>query len=282
MTPANKLRSAGARREFAKLVSAPGRKVDLALAALLIAAEESNLDVGRYVAQLDTWGLQARDCLALSADEPVEELNRFIFHHLGFHGNQDQYFDPENSFLNRVIDRRAGIPITLSLIYMEVGRRAGLKVEGVSMPGHFIVRVIGSGRTGDVLIDPFNRKRLSLEECQGRLDESFAGEIRLEPEHLLAATDRQILVRLLTNLKAIYTRNGSYGQAISIVDRILLVAPSLLAERRDRGLLLAQSGRIGEAAAELEHYLRLAKNASDHDRVQEELKKVNQRQAALN
>jgi regulator of sirC expression with transglutaminase-like and TPR domain len=248
----------------------------------LIAAEERDLDVGRYIAQLDAWGLQARDRLSLTADEPVEELNRFIFHDLGFRGNQGQYFDPENSFLNRVIERRTGIPITLSVIYMEVGRRAGLRVEGIGMPGHFIVRVIGSGRIGDVLIDPFNGKRLSPDECQQRLNELFAGEIQLEPEHLLAATDRQILVRLLTNLKAIYTSTGSYGQALSIVDRILLVAPSLLAERRDRGLLLAQAGRVGQAAAELERYLRFAKNASDRDRVQEELKRVNQRQAALN
>ncbi|HYE15439.1 MAG TPA: transglutaminase-like domain-containing protein [Pyrinomonadaceae bacterium] len=282
MTPADKLLAAEARGSFAREVARPGGEIDLARAALFAGQEEEPraCDVGRCLALLEEMGAAARDRTGASA-APVEALNEYLFGELGFAGNESDYYDPRNSMLHRVLGRRTGIPITLSLVYMEVGRRAGLAVEGVGLPGHFIVRARAGGQE-PVLVDPFNGRIVDREECQRRVDFIYGGEMTLSDEHLRPLGARPILVRLLNNLKSIYTQAQLFRRALSVVERILLVTPNDLGERRDRGLLLAQVGRLPEAIDEIQSYLNLATHAPDADEVREQLKKLRTRHSMLN
>lgn len=283
MTPADLLVAATARKEFASAVARPEAEIDLARAALLIAAEDepNRVNLRASLELLDAWGAEARSRVERSAGEEIATLNDLLFHELGFYGNQDDYYDPLNSLLHRVLERRTGIPITLSVVYMEVGRRAGLAVEGVGMPGHFIVRA----RAGDgegVLVDPFHGKTIDREECQQRLDMLYGGRVALEDEHLRATGTRSILARVLGNLKAIYVEAGLHRRALAAIERILLLAPHNLEERRDRGIVLAELGRLHESVAEMQSYLNLAPNAPDAEAVRERLERTRLRVAALN
>jgi len=283
MTPATRLLAEQARRRFAAEAARPEAALDLTHAALLVAAEERpGLDVEHYRAWLLELGVQARARVQERLDAPVAALNHFIFNELGFAGNQTHYYDPRNSLLSYVLDERRGIPITLSLVYMELGRRAGLAVEGVALPGHFIVRARAAGDAGGVLVDPFNGRIVDEDDCQQQLDALYSGQVPLGAEHLAAARPREILARLLRNLKAIYAQAHNYRRALAAVERILLVAPQAHEERRDRGVLLARLGRHAEAIREMETYLRRAPAAPDAESVQAELKKMRLQQAMLN
>jgi regulator of sirC expression with transglutaminase-like and TPR domain len=283
MTPADKLAAAEARRLFAAEVSRPEGAIDLGRAALLAGAEEEprRADVERCLALLDEMGEEARVRAAGSGGSRVEALNRYLFNELGFAGNEADYYDPRNSMLHQVLGRRTGIPITLSVVYIEVGRRAGLRVEGLGLPGHFIVRA-REGEGEGVLVDPFNGRQTDRDECEARLDLIYEGRLSLEDEHLRPVGARNILVRMLGNLKAVYARAHLFQRALAAVERILLLAPHDLEERRDRGMLLAQLGRLPEAVAETQHYLNLAPEAPDAEAVREQLKKMQVRQAGLN
>src|SRR2546423_440925 len=275
MTPADKLLAERARREFAAQVARPEAAIDLTHAALLVAAEEQpGLDVEQYRARLLEYGVQARGRVRERMDAPIAALNHFVFNELGFAGNADNYYDPRNSLLPYVLDARRGIPITLALVYMELGRRAGLHVEGVGLPGHFLVRARATVDEPAVLVDVFNARIVDEEFCQQQLDSLYGGQVALATEHLRAARPREILARLLRNLKAIYAQTRRYTRALATVERILLVAPQEHEERRDRGLLLAHMDRHAEAIREIETYLRRAPNAPDAERMEEELKKV--------
>lgn len=278
------------RRAFAAEVAKPDESIRLEYAALLVGAEDlshEHVDIDAYLLRLEDWAARARERLAdsQSTERPqtaVEIFNHFMFEELELSGNQLDYYDPRNSYLHKVIDRRMGIPITLSIIYMEVARRAGLLAEGIGLPGHFIVRVRERETQDFQLVDPFNHQTLGMEDCQDRLDEAYDGRVRLTEEHLRAVSRRAILVRLLTNLKAIYARAELYGQALATVERILLVAPHSVDERRDRGALLAQLDRLPEAIRESEAYLQLAPHAEDAEQVREHLTALQRRQATLN
>jgi regulator of sirC expression with transglutaminase-like and TPR domain len=283
MTPAGKLRAAEARRRFENLIAQPDASIDLAHAALLIAAEESaGVDVEHYRARLFELGLAARAFVAARSWEPVDALNEFVFRELGFVGNQENYYDPRNSLLSYVLDERRGIPITLSVVYIELGQRAGLEVEGVGLPGHFVVRVRAESACGAEtrLVDPFNRRAINEDDCQQLLDGLYGGQIALASEHLRAATSREILARVLRNLKAVYAQNNRYARALAIVERVMLLDAEAHDEHRDRGALLAQLGRYEEAISELQLYL--SRPAPDADQVREQLKKVRLQQAMLN
>ena len=283
MTPADKLKAQAARREFAALVARPEAALDLAQAALVVAAEEQpGLDVAHYRALLLELGLQARARVSEREAAPIAALNHFVFSELGFTGNQENYYDPRNSLLSYVLDARRGIPITLALVYMELGRRAGLHVEGVGLPGHFIVRARATTDARGVLIDPFNGRIVSEADCQQQLDTLYDGQVPLTPAHLRPARPREILARLLRNLKAIYAQAHHYRRALAVVERILLVAPQEHEEHRDCGMLLVQLGRFAEAIREVETYLRRAPEAPDAERVQTELKKMRLQLAGLN
>jgi regulator of sirC expression with transglutaminase-like and TPR domain len=283
MTPADKIAASEARSRFAAEVSKPDRWVGLARAALLVGAEEEPrlCNVNRCLARLDEMGEEARARASSSGISRVEALNRYLFDEQGFAGNQSNYYDPRNSMLHRVLERRTGIPITLSIVYAEVGRRAGLKVEGIGLPGHFIVRASEEGGE-NVLVDPFYGKVVDEDECQKRLDVIYEGRVTLGEEHLCAVGVRTTLVRVLGNLKAVYVQGQLFRRALAAVERILLLTPHDLDERRDRGMLLAQLDRLPEAIAETQSYLNLAPDAADADAVREQLKKMQNRMALLN
>jgi regulator of sirC expression with transglutaminase-like and TPR domain len=283
MTPADRLAAAAARRRFASEVSRPEGAIDLGLAALLVGAEEEprRADVGGCLARLDEMGEEARARAARWGGSRVEALNRYLFGELGFAGNEADYYDPRNSMLHQVLGRRTGIPITLSVVYMEVGRRAGLRVEGLGLPGHFIVRA-SEGEGEGVLVDPFNGRQTDREECQSRLDLIYEGRLTLEEGHLRPVGARGILARMLGNLKAVYARALLFRRALAAVERLLLLTPADLEERRDRGMLLAQLGRLPEAIAETQSYLNLAPNAPDAEAVREQLTKMQVKLALLN
>ncbi len=283
MTPADKLAAAEARRLFASEVSRPEAEIDLGRAALLIGAEEEprHAHVRRCLARLDEMGEEARARGAASGGSRVEALNRYLFEELSFVGNEADYYDPRNSMLHQVLGRHKGIPITLSVVYIEVGRRAGLRVEGLGLPGHFIVRA-SEGEGEDVLVDPFNGRQTDREECRARLELIYEGRLSLEEEHLRPVGARSILVRMLGNLKAVYARAQLFRRSLAAVERILLLAPHDLEERRDRGMLLAQLKRLPEAIEETRRYLNLAPNAPDAEAVREQLNQMQMRQSMMN
>jgi regulator of sirC expression with transglutaminase-like and TPR domain len=284
MTPADRLAAAEARGEFASEVSKPDAALSLARAALLVGKEEEPraCDVERCLARLDALGEEARARVERGGSSRVESLNRYLFDEQGFAGNVSDYYDPRNSMLHRVLERRLGIPITLSVVYIEVGRRAGLRVEGVGMPGHFIARAFESEGAEGTLVDPFNRKTTDEEECRQRIDGIYDGALHLGAEHLRSAGVRVILARILGNLKAVYVQSQLFRRALAAVERILLVTPNDIEERRDRGMLLAQLNRMSEAISDTQTYLDLVPDAPDSDSVREQLKKMQIRLAMLN
>lgn len=288
MTPADRLEAAEARGRFAAEVAKPDAELNFARATLLVGKEEEPraCDVGRCTAHLDEMGEEARARVVRGDEPPVEALNRYLFEEQGFAGNAADYYDPRNSMLHRVLERRLGIPITLSVVYMEVGRRAGLRVEGVGLPGHFIVRAYDSDAEPDddegTLVDPFNRKVTDFEECRQRVDGIYEGMMRLDEGHMHAAGVRTILARILGNLKAVYVQAQLFRRALAAVERILLVTPNDLEERRDRGMLLAQLNHMSDAIADTQTYLNLSPNATDAEAVREQLKKMQIRLAMLN
>ena len=200
-------------------------------------------------------------------------LNNYLFRELGFAGNDNEYYDPRNSFLNDVITRKTGIPITLSILYLEVGTRLGLKLKGVSFPGHFLVKVRVTG--GELVLDPYAGGRsLSEEELRERLAQ-FAGEqtAKTAPleEFLEAATPRQILARLLRNLKAIYLEADETERALDVMNRLVILLPDVPEERRDRGMAFARLDCPRAAADDLGHYASERPRADDAAQVAAQL-----------
>src|SRR2546425_5827277 len=173
------------RQAFAALLDLPDGAIDLGHASLLIAREEyPDLDIGSYLARLDEMAGEIRRRLKgkEGAKSQIAHLNRLLFEEMGFRGNREEYDDPRNSFLNDVLDRRVGIPITLSTVYLEVGRRIGCRLAGVAFPGHFLVRHTGREAMPDILIDPFNRGQILTEkECQALLMGRYGGRGALPP-----------------------------------------------------------------------------------------------------
>jgi regulator of sirC expression with transglutaminase-like and TPR domain len=258
-----------ARSRFADVVQKPEPEIDLASAALLIAAEEyPQVTPEPYLRRLDELAERARDRL-WDATAPImmlQEVNRVMFEEEGFQGNRTEYYDPRNSFLNDVIDRRRGIPITLSIVYLELGWRLDLPLHGVNFPGHFLVRY--AGEAVQLLVDPFQNGMIRFEdEAQALLDHVYGGSVRMQPEFLRIADRRDILIRLLTNLKGNYLNRRDDRRALSAIERILVVRPDSADDERDRGIVLTRLGRDRDAAAALNRYLELVPDAPDSARV---------------
>ena len=239
--------------------------VDLARAALAVAREEyPELDEGRYLQLLDRLaeGVQAGLPSGSTVERRVGRINTYLFHELGFNGNHNDYYDPRNSFLNEVLDRRTGIPLTLCIVYMEIGRRCGLRVDGVGFPGHFLCKVHLGG--GDLVIDPFNRGQLlGLEELKKRLASAVGDQVKFDPRLLRAARPREILVRMLQNLRSVYQERNDMPRALSAVDRLLLLAPDNVRGLRERAQLYEKLGGASAAAADLEKVLQIEPRAAD-------------------
>jgi len=266
------------------MLAGPDEAVDLAHASLLIACEEyPDLDVNRYVARLDEWGEELRVRIEEQAEPTVvaSSINRLLFEQEGFRGNTKDYYDPRNSFLNEVLDRRTGIPITLATVYMEVARRAGIAISGVGLPGHFIVRLRGHG--SGLLVDPFHGGALlSVEDCQARLDRIYEGRVKVEPSMLAACERKEILARMLRNLKAIYTRTEDYLRAVRSVDLLLCVDPDNAIELRDRGLLYAGLDCYALAIADLESFLARAPGSPEAGALRQRVEELRGKAARLN
>lgn len=271
------------RSRFAEIVSREDEQISLAEAALLIAAEEyPRLVVEASLEKLDLFGDIAREQAAEARDavDIISALNATLFERLGFRGNRESYYDPRNSFLNEVIDRRIGIPITLTVVYIEVARRIGFSVKGVGLPFHFIAK--HEAENGDIFIDPFNEGRvLGVAACAELVTNMSGGRVELKPEHLEPVSNKQILTRMLSNLLGIYATSDR-RRALAAIERILLIHPDSTAHIRDRGLLLAAVGDSANAIAELERYLALAPEAADADAIREQIKSIKQNLARLN
>lgn len=258
--------------ELQAAMDAPGS--DLAPAALAIArVEYPSLDARPYLSMLDRMGEEAAarigGALDVSQEASLRAFSEYLYDEQGFAGNRERYDDPRNSFLNEVLDRRTGIPISLAVIYLEVARRAGLRVDGVNFPGHFLLR---SGRetaaagTEVVIIDPFHGgAQLSSYDCRQLLRQHVGDEAAFDTTLLLPATRHDIVVRMLVNLKRLYVRMRSFPQARFISTLLLGVDPSAISELRDRGLLAYHLQDFAGALRDLEEYLRLAPKASEPD-----------------
>ena len=241
----------------------------LAHVALLIAAEEyPQLQPAPYLQRLELFAERVKDRLADESAPPVllGEISKVLFDEEGFRGNSEAYYDPRNSYLNDVLDRHLGIPITLSILYLEIGWKLGLPLEGVNFPGHFLVRYQGEALR--LLVDPFQGGMIRFEdEAQDLLDRVYGGTVKLQSEYLRGADRRDVLVRLLSNLKTIHLNTRDDERALAAAERILILRPDSAEDVRDRGMLLARRGRVAEAVAELEHYLDVLPGAPDAQRI---------------
>lgn len=257
------------RSRFAEVATRSEEEFDLALAALLVAAEEyPQLPAEIYLARLDAMAERARDRLGQESASllVLQEVGHVIHELNGLRGNVENFYDPRNSFLNDVLDRRLGIPITLSIVWLEVGWRLGLPLEGVNFPGHFLVRYRGEAMP--VLVDPYHGGQIRFEdEAASLFGQAFGPQAAYDPGYLRPASRKDIIVRLLSNLKLIYTNQRDEARALSALDRILLIRPDSHDDLRDRGMLLARTGRSAEAVADLALYLQRVPDASDATRI---------------
>ena len=259
-----------------EIVAGTDDAIDLAEAALIIASEEyRDLDIAAYLAQLDQMALTLKRRLRpdISQADTIIALNRFLFDELGFSGNAADYYDPRNSFLNEVLDRKRGIPITLALVYIEIGRRIGLPVQGVAFPAHFLVKC--QLREGTVVLDPYAKGiSLSMDDLLQRVKRLRDGA---EPTRsavagmLAAATSKDILVRLLRNLKAIYTHHKEWMKALAAIDRIITILPETAEEYRDRGMIYLSLECYRAALFDLQAYLKMLPAAGDAEAVRQKV-----------
>ncbi len=270
------------RSEFARLVAR--EPIPLARGALLVAREEyPDLDVDKYLDKMTALAQQAEPLVRSGANtvERVQLLASFLFDEQGFAGDREEYSDPRNSFLNQVLDRRLGIPITLSVIYLEIGRRLGLNLYGVSFPAHFLVKAVDE--RGELIIDPFNAGAiLDLAEIRARLAQVYGLQVELEPAMLRAVGGRHILARMLRNLKSIYMTAGDWPRTLAALDRILIL------DSRAADALLERAGlyeRLECFTAALDDYRGFLSQAPDHrgaDRARESVRRLLVQVARIN
>jgi regulator of sirC expression with transglutaminase-like and TPR domain len=270
---------------FAEIVSR--EHFDLAEASLLVAQDAyPGIEVAGYLGRLDDIAGAIRRRLAgdAFAEQKVRALNYYLFNELRYCGNIDDYYDPRNSYLNEVMERRTGIPITLSIVYLEIGRRIGLNLKGVSFPGHFLVKL--SVKRGELVLDPFTGGEAQSEaDLRQRLAQVLpsgqAERAKLE-QYLEPATPRQIIARVLRNLKNIYLQTGKLEPALAVMHRMLLVVPESAEELRDRGLLYQQLECFRAALSDLQNYLRRRPDAPDATEIHGKIVELRQASAKLN
>lgn len=293
-------------RRFTEVAKAPSP--DLAPAALAIARiEYPQLDASRYLAALDRMGAAAAERIAALGENAgllrrIAGISAYLFKEQGFAGNRKHYDDPRNSFLNNVIDRRTGIPITLALVYIEVSRRAGVRIDGVNFPGHFLLRVQPSGTDAPLvedhlIVDPFHGGTILSElDCRTLLRSHAGDEVAFHSRMLAQATKSEIIVRMLVNLKRIYVRMRSFPQAHAVTELLLSLDPSATTELRDRGLLAYHLNDYSAALRDLEAYLRFSSRGKagdadapdaesgedEHKEIWEHVKALRRRVANLN
>lgn len=256
----------------------------LDLAALEVAAIEfPGLDFEAPLFRLDSFAEQIHSHLTPGASglDFIKAINLYLFDHFQFRGNDGEYYDPRNSCLNSVISRRMGIPISLSVVYIEIARRLSRQVTGVGLPGHFIVSY-NPGNTR-YFIDPFHNGRvLTFDDCRKLALDTSGVDIRFDPAYLQPVTNRQILIRMLTNLKTIYIRGRALDKARQVLDLLIHADPVNADEYRIRGLIHVQQLKHRAAKADLETYLRLAPASPDRHQVEQQLILIERWKAGLN
>ena len=255
--------------QFDQLGGMPEDEIDLAWAALLIAASEyPELDVIAQMEVLDSLAAGAAKGMGDDGDplSSVNNLSAYLFDEVGFHGNDSEYYDPRNSYLNEVLARRMGIPITLSLVCIEVGKRLGVPLEGVGMPGHFLLR---HRDEPGIYIDPFHRGiLLSEEECAQLLRDATRTAVPWDQSYLTTVSNRELIARILRNLKGIYLNQHDHQRALGIAGLAVSLQPNIIGERRDRGLIHYQLGNHQAALEDLRIYLAASPPGADTSDVQ--------------
>ena len=241
----------------------PAAPLEPAELALRLAADAyPALDVDAYLSELAGMAHEAGRYLRGDLEARVAGLCRYLFHDMGFRGNVQNYHDPRNSYLNQVLDRRTGIPITLSAVAMVVGNRAGLDVSGVGLPGHFVARAADGGR--EVLFDPFHGgRRLTAEQCGYLVTQVTGTPFEVTPEHLWPISLGMTVLRMLTNLKVVFLRRGDYPRAVRVLERLRQLSPEDPHQQRDLGIALLQGGQPGRAIEHLSAYLGAAPDGTD-------------------
>jgi regulator of sirC expression with transglutaminase-like and TPR domain len=270
-----------------EIAAAPDERIDLAEASFILAsAEYPDLNVAGYLSLIDDMGTKLRGRLRadMAPAERILALNRYLFDELGFAGNAAEYYDARNSFLNEVLDRRLGIPITLCVVYLEVGRRIGLPLHGVAFPGHFLVKCVV--RDGAIVLDPYGKgASLSLDDLRARL-RALRNGIEPNPDQirmmLTAATNKEILARMLGNLKGIYLKRREFTKAVAAIDRIIALAPQAADEYRDRGRIYLELECFRAALADFRSYLLLKPDAEDAVIVRQKAAELQHLSARLN
>ncbi len=251
------------RQEFARLVARPEEDLDLARAALLAAGEEfPDIDIAGCLGLLERYASSFESSVPvnLNSEAKARELGRFLFDVLEFKGNSANYYNTDNSYFNRVLENRTGIPITLSLLFIEVGRRAGIRLHGVGMPGHFLVGLDGAS----VFFDPFNGSEpLSVDDCRKLAETLFGPRFTWDDRYLAPCTKYEFLFRILNNLKVVYERSGPADKALAVTERMLLVRPDATGLYKDAAAFQQHLHQYRAAIGSLENYLRHSQNAPD-------------------
>ncbi|HEY6367582.1 MAG TPA: tetratricopeptide repeat protein [Candidatus Binatia bacterium] len=260
-------------KDFRQAVNRGEAKIDLGRAALTMAAADyPDLDIDIYLARIDQLAADAQARLGSEADvqRTIAVLNNVLFREHGFRGNRENYFDPRNSFLNEVLDRRTGIPISLSVLYMEVAQKIALPLQGVGFPGHFLVKYTGINE--EIVIDPFNQGEIrSQKNLQTMLNRLYGRKVNFDPDFLAAVTNKQILRRMLNNLELIYLRQNDLTKGLSIVERLLVLDPGSAEDIRDRGIIYLRLECFKQALEDLQRYLSLAPQAEDAAAIHEQI-----------
>lgn len=260
--------SRSARSRFTDLAELQDPELDLAEGALLISAEENpELDLRPHLDRLDRWAEELRPRLEhTDGDLPrLETLCRFLFRNKELRGNRDDYYDPRNSFLDQVLERRLGIPISLAVVLIEIGRRVGVPLAGVGFPGHFLVR---HACHPQILLDPFDCGNLLTHgDCAAILGRLTRHRIPFSPRLLQTVGARQILLRMLNNLCGIYLSRGEIDRSLSVVERKRLLYPQEAGYLRERGVLRLKAGLCGEGLADLQSYLEQRPEADDWNQI---------------
>jgi regulator of sirC expression with transglutaminase-like and TPR domain len=271
---------------FERMLTGPDEDIPLTEAALLVACHHyPDLDVQHYLRRIDAIaeGLRSRVAQESSAQRRIVALNHYLFQELGFAPNARDYYDPRNSFLNDVLDRRLGIPITLSILYMDAGGKIGLPLQGICFPGHFLVKCkLGEGL---VILDPYSGgASLGITDLQRRLRETRGGEVSraIIAGMLVGAKNKDILLRMLRNLKAIYLRNHDLDHALAIMQWIVCAAPDQAPEIRDRGMIYQEMECFRAAIADFERYLELSPDCSDAGDIRQRLVELQRSASRLN
>lgn len=254
---------------LAAVVQSPEEEIDLDQTALILASTEyPELDITQETAVLDSLAAGAARRLGDLRDplSSVNTLSEYLFDEVGFRGNQNTYYDPRNSYLNEVLARRLGIPITLSLIYIETGRRLNIPLLGVGMPGHFVVR---HRDLEDLLVDPFHGGILLTEkECADRVNQATQNEIVWNQRYLSPISNRDFITRMVRNLKSAYFNRQDYDRTLRVIDWLLLVQPEVVQERRDRGIVNYQIGNYTQALNDLRFYIASSPCPEDLETIQ--------------